>query len=188
MVTPFRYCAENGSTKTLKPPPGRTISSSAARSSITRLYLKPLQPPGCTLTRSPPTSAVTPSSSMNFLTSTPAFGVTVRSISGCDETDIYPPVLHESYAVTPTPGSVAGSSRNDLAIQLKATTATASINSPGTRLPSISLPIPNSEEYTATIPAIQFVQASAPPGMLSRPKPIRVDTVAQPGPPGRTRR
>src|SRR3954469_7119805 len=95
MVTPFRYCAENGSTKTLKPLPGRTRSSSAARSSMTRLYLKPLQPPGWTLTRNPPTSAVTPSASMNFLTSTPALGVTVRSISGCDETDIYPPVLHE---------------------------------------------------------------------------------------------
>src|SRR3954464_8738265 len=95
MVTPFRYCAENGSTKTLKPPPGSTRSSSAARSSMTRLYLKPLQPPGCTLTRRPPSSTVTPSASMNFLTSTPAFGVRVRSISGCDETDIYPPVLHE---------------------------------------------------------------------------------------------
>jgi hypothetical protein len=31
---------------------------------------------------------------MNFLTSTPALGVTARSISGCDETDIYPPILH----------------------------------------------------------------------------------------------
>src|SRR2546423_12018130 len=62
---------------------------------MTRLYLKPLQPPGCTLTRRTPCSTVTPSASMNFLTSTPAFGVTVKSISGCDETDIYPPVLHE---------------------------------------------------------------------------------------------
>src|SRR4029077_19748301 len=83
IVTPFRYCAENGSTNTLNPSRGMTRSSSAARSSMTRLYLKPLQPPGWTLTRSPPCSAVTPSASINFLTSTPAFGVTARSISGC---------------------------------------------------------------------------------------------------------
>src|ERR1700694_3657118 len=85
-----------------------TRSSSAARSSMTRLYLQPLPPPGCTLPRSPPRSAVTPSASINFLTSTPALGVTARSISGCDETDIY--ILRyciEIYAVTPTPGSVA---------------------------------------------------------------------------------
>src|SRR6476661_1641349 len=147
---------------------------------MTRLYLKPLQPPGCTLTRRPPTSAVTPSASMNFLTSTPALGVTVRSISGCDETDIYPPVLHEIYAVTPTPGSVAGSSRKDLAIQAKAITAMASMTRPSSMLPSTSLPIPNSEEYTATMPAIQLVQASAPPGMFSLPKPSRSETTAHP--------
>ena len=38
-----------------------------------------------------------------------------------------------------------------------------------------------------TIP-IHLVHANAPPGMLSRPKPARSDTAAQPGPPGRTRR
>src|SRR3954471_17070530 len=96
MVTPLRYCAEKGSTKPLNPSRGMMRSSSAARSLMTRLYLKPLQPPGCTLTRRPPSSAVTPSASINFLTSTPAFDVTVRSISGCDDTDIYPPILHRN--------------------------------------------------------------------------------------------
>src|SRR5688500_19092796 len=78
-----------------------TMSSSADWSSMTRLYLKPLHPPGCTLTRSPPRSAVTPSASINFLTSTPAFGVMVRSTSGCDETDIYTPVLLEFRSFVP---------------------------------------------------------------------------------------
>src|SRR4029453_16978034 len=38
------------------------------------------------------------------------------------------------------------------------------------------------------MPASQLVQARAPPGMGSGPKPRRVETVIQPGPPGRTRR
>jgi hypothetical protein len=48
--------------------------------------------------------------------------------------------------------------------------------------------MPNSVAYTAMIPAIQFVQASAPPGVDSTPKPSRRDTRAQPTPPGRTRK
>src|SRR5258707_3369138 len=45
-------------------------------------YLKPLQPPGWTLTRSPPMAGSTPSWAMNFLTSTPATGVRVMRTSG----------------------------------------------------------------------------------------------------------
>src|SRR5690348_14034394 len=88
---------------------------------MTRLYLKPLQPPGCTLTRRPPCSTVTPSASINFLTSTPATGVTMSSISGCDETDIYPPVplkfrrLHrERVGCSHAPHGTIGRSRQRL--------------------------------------------------------------------------
>src|SRR5687768_9220278 len=82
------YWAENGSTKTLKPSLSRTKSSSALLSSMRRLYLKPLHPPGCTLTRRPPSSAVTPSAAMNFFTSAAAPAVTVSSISGVVDVDI----------------------------------------------------------------------------------------------------
>src|SRR5687767_4288066 len=88
MVTPEMYCAEKGSTKILNPSFSRTKSSSALLSSMSRLYLKPLHPPGWTLTRSPPISPVTPSASMNFLTSTVALSVTVSSISGVVDVDI----------------------------------------------------------------------------------------------------
>src|SRR5881296_871156 len=82
------YWAENGSTKTLKPSLSRMKSSSALLSSMTSEYLKPLHPPGCTATRRPPTSPLTFSASMNFLTSTTAAGVRERSISVSVELDI----------------------------------------------------------------------------------------------------
>ena len=44
--------------------------------------MKPLQPPGYTLTRRPPTAGSTPSCCMNFMTSPPATGVTVMRTSG----------------------------------------------------------------------------------------------------------
>ena len=72
-----------------------TSDSSVGRRATVEGRLTPRSGPGWTLTRSPPCSAVTASASINFLTSTPAFGVTTRSISGCDETDINPPVPHE---------------------------------------------------------------------------------------------
>ena len=45
----------------------------------------------------------------------------------------------------------------------------ASMHHSGTVSPKTILPIPKSVAYTATMPAIQFVQASAPPGIVSRP-------------------
>src|SRR5476649_2819704 len=78
-----------------------------------------------------------------------------------------------------------GSDWNDFAIQANATAAIASSMKPTPSSPKMILPMPNNVEYTATMPAIQFVQASAPPGVDSRPNPSRSDTRAQPGPPGR---
>src|SRR6478672_12067433 len=91
------YWAEKGSTKTLNPSLSRTKSSSPLRSSMTRLYLKPLHPPGCTATRRPPTSPLTPSASMNFFTSTTACGVRVSSISDEIEADITYLLILENY-------------------------------------------------------------------------------------------
>ena len=54
-----------------------------AASSMRRPYLKPLQPPGCTLTRRPPDRGIDAFlASMNFMTSAPATGVTVIRTSG----------------------------------------------------------------------------------------------------------
>src|ERR1035437_3625631 len=76
------YCIENGSTNTRNPSFMTMVSSSAGWSSMRRLYLNPEQPPGCTLTRRPPTSGATFSASMNFLTSTAAAAVISRATSG----------------------------------------------------------------------------------------------------------
>src|SRR4051794_24877224 len=60
----------------------------------------------------------------------------------------------------------SGSSRrSERAIHANAATATANSMSPGTTSPKMIFPIPNRLVYTATIPAIQLVQASAPPGI-----------------------
>src|SRR5512147_2978815 len=51
---------------------------------MSKPYLKPLQPPGCTLTRRPPLSTGTPSASMNRSTSVDATGVTtIARVGSC---------------------------------------------------------------------------------------------------------
>src|SRR6478736_6005481 len=78
---PFRYCIEKASTKTRTPLISSTASSSSARSSMLRLYLKPLHPPGITATRSPADSAGTDSALMNFRTSVTALSVSTSAIA-----------------------------------------------------------------------------------------------------------
>ena len=74
------------------------------------------------------------------------------------------------------------------AVVATATRAIASMINDSVVAPKIIFPMPNSVEYTATMPAIQFVHASAPPGIPSRPNPVCSAIRRQPGPPGRTRR
>src|SRR5512139_1509112 len=80
MVTPFRYGRLNPSTNTRMPLTSRTMSSSTEFSSMFRLYLNPLQPPGRTATRRPAVAAGTSSALMNLRISPAAASVRVMAM------------------------------------------------------------------------------------------------------------